>query len=192
MLVTSDDELAERLGLLRSHGMTTLTWQRHRGHASSYDVVEPGFNYRIDELRAALASLQLARLASRNAARLRHVRRYRELLDGVGGVTIPFELGSSPDSSAHHLFVVALSPDIRDAVRAHLQEERIQTSMHYPPIHRFTAYSELGGRRPLPRTDEVAARLVTLPLYPHMSEDDVALVCEALTRAVAAGGDAVG
>ena len=54
MIVTDDDELARRLRLLRSHGMTTLTWDRHRGHASSYDVVLPGFNYRLDEVRAAV------------------------------------------------------------------------------------------------------------------------------------------
>ena len=74
MVVTGDDELAERLRLLRSHGMTTLTWDRHRGHASGYDVVSPGFNYRLDELRAALGLVQLRRLAERNDARRAHVR----------------------------------------------------------------------------------------------------------------------
>ena len=66
MVVTSDDGLAERLGLLRSHGMTTLTWQRHSGHASTYDVLEPGFNYRMDEIRAALGTVQLERLPEVN------------------------------------------------------------------------------------------------------------------------------
>jgi dTDP-4-amino-4,6-dideoxygalactose transaminase len=62
MVVTDDDAIAESLRLLRSHGMTTLTWDRHRGHASSYDVVLQGFNYRLDELRAAMGVVQLRRL----------------------------------------------------------------------------------------------------------------------------------
>ena len=71
MIVTDDDELAARLRLLRSHGMTTLTWDRHRGHASSYDVVLPGFNYRLDEVRAAIGLVQLGRLPEENAGRAR-------------------------------------------------------------------------------------------------------------------------
>ena len=68
MIVTDDDELAARLRLLRSHGMTTLTWDRHRGHASSYDVVLPGFNYRLDEVRAASASPAAAALGGERCA----------------------------------------------------------------------------------------------------------------------------
>ncbi len=184
MVVTSDEQIADRVRLLRSHGMTTLTWQRHTGHASSYDVVDAGFNYRLDELRSALAVVQLSRLADANAARMRHVRRYRELLERVAGVTFPFD-DSAIEGSSHHL-AVALLPEgsPRDAVRAHLQSERIQTSVHYPPIHRFTYYAKAGGRRPLPRTDDVADRILTLPLYPHMRDDDVALVADALERAL--------
>jgi dTDP-4-amino-4,6-dideoxygalactose transaminase len=185
MVVTADDDLAARIRSLRSHGMTTLTWQRHRGHASSYDVVEAGFNYRIDELRAALATVQLGRLADANAARRRHVQRYRTLLDGVGGVTFPFQGESTLASSSHHLAVATLPADVsRDAVRARLQSDRIQTSVHYPPIHRFTFYAEAGVRRPLPKTEVTAERIITLPLFPHMSDGDVSLVADALDRAV--------
>ena len=68
-----------------------------------------------------------------------------------------------------------------------MHAERIQTSVHYPPIHRFTAYAEAGGRRPLPQTDELAERIVTLPLYPHMAPDDVDLVAATLASAVRTG-----
>ena len=87
MLVTDDDELVARARLLRSHGMTTLTWDRHRGHASGYDVVEPGFNYRIDEPRATLAIARLARLDADNARRAAAAALYRERLDGLDGIT---------------------------------------------------------------------------------------------------------
>ena len=187
MVVTADDDLASRVRSLRSHGMTTLTWQRHRGHASSYDVVDAGFNYRIDELRAALASVQLGRLKESNAARRRHVEHYRALLHGTAGVSFPFQGESMLGSSAHHLAVAVLPTEIsRDAVRARLQEERIQTSVHYPPIHRFTFYSKAGARRSLPKTEEVAERILTLPLFPHMRDADVAFVAEGLDRSVRA------
>jgi len=184
-VVTADDELADRLRLLRSHGMTTLTWQRHQGHASAYDVVTAGFNYRIDELRAALASVQLGRLRQTNDARREHVRRYRELLDGEDGVSFPFRGEEALRDSSNHLAVALLPREAsRDDVRQQLHRERIQTSVHYPPIHRFTAYAEAGGRRPLPQTDELAERILTLPLYPHMTPGDVELVAAVLASAV--------
>lgn len=187
MVVTSNSELAERLGLLRSHGMTTLTWQRHTGHASSYDVVEPGLNYRLDELRAAIATVQLARLGAANDARRRHALRYRGILEGAEEITLPFHADGGDRSSAHHLVVALLPAGVpRDGVRERLRALGIQTSVHYPPIHRFSAYAEAGARRPLPKTDDVAARIVTLPLYPHMSDDDVELVGSSLLDAVRA------
>ncbi len=69
MLVTDDDRLAERLRLLRSHGMTSLTWDRHKGHAWSYDVVDLGYNYRIDEIRSAIGRVQLKKLEHNNQLR---------------------------------------------------------------------------------------------------------------------------
>ncbi|HEV3408074.1 MAG TPA: DegT/DnrJ/EryC1/StrS family aminotransferase [Gaiellaceae bacterium] len=184
MIVTDDDALAERIRLLRSHGMTTLTWDRHRGHAHTYDVVTQGLNYRLDEVRAAIGLVQLRRLPDANAARARISAYYREALDGVEGITVPFGDGDAHDSSAHHLAVVVLPDDVaRAPIRTHLEEQRIQTSVHYPPIHRFSAYA---GRtaRPLPRTDAVAERIVTLPLSAQTSEEQAATVAGALLDAV--------
>jgi dTDP-4-amino-4,6-dideoxygalactose transaminase len=186
MVVTQDDELAARLRSLRSHGMTTLTWQRHRGHASSYDVVDAGFNYRLDEVRAALAIVQLERLHDANAARRRLSARYRELLAPVPGVSVAFEAGDHEHSS-HHLAVAVLAPEVdRDETRMALQSARVQTSVHYPPIHRFTYYGELGRRRALPVTDDVSGRIVTLPLFPHMTDEQVELVSQSLADHLAA------
>ena len=187
MIVTDDDELAERLRLLRSHGMTTLTWERHRGHASSYDVVAQGFNYRLDELRAAMGLHQLRRLPDENARRGLISARYRERLDGSSGVSIPFGDLEEGTSSAHHLAVALLPEGRRDVVRAALAERRIQTSVHYPPIHLFSYYRELGSRRPLPRTEAVAARVVTLPLYAHMGDEQVELVIEGVLETLDEG-----
>jgi dTDP-4-amino-4,6-dideoxygalactose transaminase len=186
MIVTDDDDLAAGLRLLRSHGMTTLTWERHRGHAASYDVVARGFNYRLDELRAAIGLYQLRRLPEENARRRELTERYRERLHDVNGISIPFGERDEDTLAAHHLAVALLPAGRRDEVRAALADRRIQTSVHYPPIHLFSYYEELGSRRPLPRTEEVAERVVTLPLYGHMTDEQSDLVIDALLETVGA------
>jgi dTDP-4-amino-4,6-dideoxygalactose transaminase len=186
MIVTDDDELAQSLRLLRSHGMTTLTWERHRGHAASYDVVARGFNYRLDEMRAAIGLHQLRRLPDENARRHDLTERYRERLHGMSGISIPFGKLDKGNISSHHLAVALLPEGHRDDVRAALADKRIQTSVHYPPIHLFSYYAELGARRPLPRTEAVAERVVTLPLYGHMTDEQSDLVVDALLEALGA------
>jgi dTDP-4-amino-4,6-dideoxygalactose transaminase len=181
MVVTNDEEVAARLRLLRSHGMTSLTWDRHRGHASGYDVVELGFNYRIDEARAALATARLARLDADNELRAAAAETYRNGLGELDGVT-PAMPAVSGGRSAHHLFTVLVDESIdRDAVRAELAEQGIQTSLHYPPIHRFTAYDVDVD---LPLTESYAARAMTLPLFPTITEEQIGLVLSGLSDAI--------
>jgi len=188
MLVTDDPELVERLRLLRSHGMTTLTWDRHRGHASSYDVVAAGFNYRLDELRAAIGLVQLGRLREENDRRRRASARYRGALHATAGIVMPFDDANALEASSHHLAVVLLpAGSDRDAVRARLQAEGIQTSVHYPPIHRFSHYAA-SPQRALPKTDDVAARLVTLPLFGGIEDGQVDLVIDHLLSALDGAG----
>ncbi|MGH3017732.1 MAG: DegT/DnrJ/EryC1/StrS family aminotransferase [Gaiellaceae bacterium] len=183
MLVTDDDALADRVRLLRSHGMTTTTWERHRGHASSYDVVAAGLNYRLDELRAAIGIVQLGRLAGENDSRARIVARYREALDGKRGISLPFAADDAERHSAHHLAVALLPPGTeRVRVREQLAAQGVETSVHYPPIHRFTAYSD--NDRELPVTDSLVDRILTLPLYAHLADEDVGFVADTLLRAV--------
>jgi dTDP-4-amino-4,6-dideoxygalactose transaminase len=184
MVLTGNEELAERLRLLRSHGMTTLTWDRHRGHASGYDVVLPGFNYRLDEVRAAVGLVQLRRLLEENAARAQIAGRYREALHGERGLRMPFGTSGNERISSYHL-AVALLPEgaDRDTVRSALDAQGIQTSVHYPPIHTFTQYRRAAERRSLPQTDAVAERLLTLPLYGGMSDEQVTAVIEGLLAA---------
>jgi dTDP-4-amino-4,6-dideoxygalactose transaminase len=183
MVVTDDDAIAARIRLLRSHGMTTLTWDRHRGHAHSYDVVLPGFNYRLDEIRASIGLVELRRLEQKNADRARLVAFYRAALDGANGLSMPFPAKEGVISS-HHLAVLVLPERCsREDFRASLASRGIQTSVHYPPVHTFSAYQRLGSRRPLPVTRAFASRLVTLPLYPHMSDTDALAVTNAVFAA---------
>lgn len=182
MVVTNDDELAGKIKTSRSHGMTTLTWDRHRGHSFSYDVVGKGYNYRLDEMRAALGLVQLQRLEPGNARRRELTRAYRAQLTDLDCLEVPFR--DAPDGSAHHLFPILLKdPAGRADFMAALARQGIQTSIHYPPVHLFSYYQSLweaGHNHRLPRTEEIASRLVTLPLYPSLTMAQLASVVAAI------------
>jgi dTDP-4-amino-4,6-dideoxygalactose transaminase len=181
MLVTDDDALADKVRVLRSHGMTSLTWDRHKGHAWSYDVVDLGYNYRLDELRSALGRVQLKKLERNNQIRRERTILYHRLLEeGCPSVGIPFR-ASTGISACHLLPVLLPSGTRREAVMEGMKSRGIQTSIHYPPIHQFRAYRELTTwKQELGCTEELAARELTLPLYPGMSEADVRFVVEGL------------
>lgn len=184
MVTTRRDDLDREMRYLRSHGMTTLTLDRHKGRAVTYDVVRPGLNYRIDEMRAALGLVQLSKLDGANASRHRIVKSYRAALTNVPGARIPFPDREDRVTSSH-IFPILLAEGVeRLKVVESLKEQGIQSSIHYPAIHGFTAYAEMElGTTPI--ADEVARRELTLPLYPEMTEEDVRLVVDALRIAVA-------
>lgn len=183
MVVTDRDDLAESIRLMRSHGMTSLTWDRHSGHARSYDVVALGHNYRIDELRSALGMAQLGKLDSNNARRREITNIYRKLLANVEGLTLPF--GLHRGISSGHIFPIILSNALeRDRFADEMHKRGIQTSVHYPPVHQFTYYRQFISGALLPVTEQLAAREVTLPLYPTMRTDDVELVVEAVNESL--------
>lgn len=183
MIVTDDADVAARIRVLRSHGMTTLSWDRHRGHASDYDVVALGYNYRIDEPRAALAECRLARLDAENRQRAELDERYRRALDDVDGVASALPPAEDAEL-AHHLFAVVLEAELdRAEVRRQLAERRIQTSVHYPPVHGFSIYSDPDAHLPL--TEAYGARTVTLPLFAHMTETQQDQVLGSLKAAIA-------
>ena len=183
MLTTDNGDLAATLRLLRSHSMTTNTWTRHQGHVFSYDVARPGWNFRIDEMRSALGRCQLARLSELNARRVLLVHRYIQMFRkaSIDGLAVPF---SEQETSAPHLQVVLLPEGLdRGTVMVNLRERGIQSSIHYPPAHRFQCYYRPEVSQ-LPVTDSVSSRLLTLPLHPNMSKTDVDQVVEVLTAAI--------
>lgn len=179
MVATSDPELAVRARLLRSHGLTSDTWARHRGDAVDYDVVEPGFNFRLDEARAALGRRLLARLDDDNRRRTTLADRYREALTALGWVRPAVDVGPGVQS-AWHIYPVLLEPGVdRAELRERLRSAGVQTSVHYPPLHLTRAFAT---GRPLPVTEDYARRTVTLPLFPHLTEAQQGLVLDALSK----------
>ncbi|MDD2521199.1 MAG: DegT/DnrJ/EryC1/StrS family aminotransferase [Anaerolineaceae bacterium] len=187
MLVTDDDLLAEKIRIMRSHGMTTLTWDRYKGHASTYDVVELGYNYRLDEIRSAIGREQLKKLPAGNARRAQLVSRYREdLARRCPQLKLPFGEGRGGVSS-QHIFPILLPEGVeKEIFRELLKQDGIQTSFHYPPVHSFEIYRNPSQdfANTLWMTENVANREVTLPLYPTMSDEQQQLVIESVYKAL--------
>jgi len=184
LLCTDSDEVAAQARLLRSHAMTSGTWDRHRGRTDTYDVVAHGFNYRLDEPRAALLLSRLTRMEAGIERRRHLTRRYRELLSHVPGLVVPFR-DEQVQTSSCYVMPVILEQDGRQAeVIAALRERGIQTSIFYPSIHLFSAYRERFPDVSLPNTELASRTELTLPFYPHMSDDDQDRVVTALAEVI--------
>jgi dTDP-4-amino-4,6-dideoxygalactose transaminase len=183
MAVAREKGISQRIRLLRSHGMTSTSWDRFKGHATDYDVVEPGFNYRLAELPAAVGRVQLKKLAVNNARRIELLERYRWRLTDVGGIEVPF---AGRAGVAHIAVAVVDEASRRDGLRQALHEAGIQSSLHYPPVHLFDHYRANLGYAPgdLPVAEDVSSRLVTLPLYPTMYPEQVDEVCACIAAYV--------
>jgi dTDP-4-amino-4,6-dideoxygalactose transaminase len=181
LVVTDDDQLARRVRSLRSHAMSSGTWERDGGHADSYEVTDVGYNYRIDEPRSALAHSRLEQLEGEIAARRRMTRAYRERLATHTGLIVPFTDDSVQDASCYVMPVFLREPARRDEIRRRLLERHgIQTSVHYPPVHRFAAYRLRCPDVSLPVTESAARAEITIPLFPHMSDVQLDRVVHAL------------
>ncbi len=176
MVVTDRDDLAEKLRLMRSHGMTSLTWDRHLGHAYTYDVIALGYNYRIDEIHSALGLAQLGKLDRDNAQRRAITQAY---WSGLERTAFAFPFRRSSGISAAHLLPILLPAGAdRQRFIDVMRQAGVQTSIHYPPVHLFTYYRQHYPNLKLGNTENVAEREVTLPLYPTMSTGDVDYVIQ--------------
>lgn len=179
MLVTTNLELFERVKLLRSHGMTSLSYERAKGHSTSYDVIELGYNYRMDDIRASIGIVQLDKLKNDLEKRADVRLMYIESLSDNENLIIPFIINKN--FSSNYVFPIVLknsNREKREEVRNKLAEAGIQTSVHYPAVHRFSIYRDY--RTELPKTDYVSDNLITLPMYSSLNEDQIILITESL------------
>jgi dTDP-4-amino-4,6-dideoxygalactose transaminase len=184
VVVTPSEEHAARLRSLRSHGMTSSTWDRHHSPAPVYDVVEPGYNYRFDETHAALALSRLERLADSIESRRELARTYRERLAGADG--LGFVWSEDAVEAASHFAFPVLLPDreARDRFRERLQELGVQTTW-YPAIHRFSDYIATYGEQTLPGVEAASERHCALPMSAGVPADEVEIVIESVRQAAA-------
>jgi len=181
MLITNNQAYSDRARLLRSHGMTSMSYERSTGHSTSYDVVDLGFNYRMDDIRAAIGLVQLDKLRADISIRAAIRNQYLDLLKNVDGITVPF--AASETIASNYIFTIVLKDatvDKRDKVRGQLAEAGIQTSVHYPAVHRFSVFR--GFSSDLPLTDYVTDSLITLPMYSRLSAEDIQYIVLNLKR----------
>lgn len=173
-IVTSDDALAERLRVFRDHG------QEAKG---VHSIV--GWNARMDGFQGAILAMKLKHLPAWTEARRGHAKNYRELLSDVDGVTLPVEA-----EYAHHVYhVFAIRTKNRDDLIAALKEKDIHCGIHYPrPIHLQGAYQDLGyGSGSFPVAESCVQELISLPMFPEMTDVQVETVCDEVRRLVKPG-----
>jgi perosamine synthetase len=184
--VTTDDaEMARRLRLFRNHGITSDHRQREQQGSWFYEMVDLGYNYRLTDLQCALGLSQIRKLEGWVARRREIARLYDEAFAGVREVT---PLGVRPEAAhAYHLYVVRLAPEVeRAAVFGKMRAAGIGVNVHYVPVHLHPFYRRRFGTKPglCPVAEAAYEQIISLPMFPAMTDDDVAEVVSALKEAV--------
>jgi dTDP-4-amino-4,6-dideoxygalactose transaminase len=168
---TNDEELYQKMLRMRGHGSVERYVHEIIGH-----------NYRMEEIQAAVLLVKLKYLESWNARRREIAKLYRSLLADLKEVICPVE--SADAYHIYHLFVVRVPADKRDKLKGFLKEKSIATGLHYPiPIHLQKAYAHLGYKKgDFPVAEKQAAEILSLPIYPEMTDDMVDFVCKTIKR----------
>jgi len=184
MAVTNNEGLARKMRLLRSHGMSKSTWDRYKGRANTYDILDLGYNYRPSEINAALGLAQLKKVAANNKKRMNLTLRYRKRLKGVDGCMVPFLNNTGKPS--YHIFPLLLSASLdRNKLIDRLKRKGVQSSIHYPPVHQFSYYRRIMKEKAyLPYTEYIGKHEITLPLYPQMKEAQLDYVVDTLKQEI--------
>ena len=183
MALTDDGAMAAHMRVFRNHGIASDHRSREAAGAHAYDMAELGYNYRLPDVQCALGLAQLTRLSSWVAARQRIAALYDDALAGMAEAT---PLKTHKDrTNAHHLYVVKLAEHVdRDRVFARLRAEGIGANVHYAPVHLHSYYQKRGYKRGLaPVAEAVSRQVLTLPMFPAMTQADVNRVVAALHRA---------
>jgi dTDP-4-amino-4,6-dideoxygalactose transaminase len=170
-VVTNDEEVARRVRLLRDHGSE---------HKYTHDII--GYNFRLEGIQGAVLNVKLRHLDRWNQLRREHAARYTELLSG-SGLRLPVEMPYA--EHIYHLYVV--QSDERDALQQTLNESGVQTGIHYPiPIHLQRAYASLNYRRgDFPEAESQAERVLSLPLFPELTVEQIMQVAQTIGKAEA-------
>lgn len=183
MFITNNKEMAEQARLIRSHGMSTMSYQRASGHATEYDITCLGFNFRMDDIRAAIAIEQLKKLPADLTTRISVRKRYLENLAKEERVIVPF--ADCTEFTSNYIFPIIIKNSTkaqRNALREYIHAQGIQTSIHYPAAHHFSTYKGLGAN--LPQTDYVTDNEVTLPMYAALTLEHVDYICQIVSQGI--------
>jgi perosamine synthetase len=188
MVVTNDSAYAERMGIMRLHGMSRDAWKRYTKEGSwHYDILAAGFKYNLTDIAAAIGIEQLRRCDPFHARRREIALRYHDAFAGLRGLEVPFV--SDPDAHAWHLYVIRTGDPLacdRDAFIRGLAAANIGVSVHFIPVHLHPYYRDKYGYQPNDYPHALAAyqRIISLPIYPKMKDEDVQDVIGAVTALV--------
>jgi len=188
-VASSDQEFADRVRAMRMHGMSKDSWKRYLpGGSWRYDVKTIGLKANMTDVQAAIGRAQLAALPGWQERRARIVERYDEALRELPGLVLP-QRRLDGIQHAWHLYQVRVQD--RDTVSAALEAAGVATSVHFIPANQMTAYREILGAEEcarVPVTDRVGEELLSLPLYPGLTDDGVERVVSALAEALRTRG----
>jgi dTDP-4-amino-4,6-dideoxygalactose transaminase len=178
MVVTDDEAVFEKVSLLKFHGMDRNAWKRFdKSGSPRYDITMPGFKYNMMDIQAALGIHQLPRLDGFIETRRHLADRYNSAFAGLQGLILP-SMVPYPSRHAWHLYAPLVDIDAltidRDRFMAELKLRNIGSGLHYSALHEFTYYAERFGWKPedFPNAHFVSERIVSLPLFPAMTERD--------------------
>lgn len=189
-IATADGALAQRLRQLRLHGLSQDAWRRYREPTAKFvpDIAELGYKMNFTDLQAVIGRVQLRRQGEFAEHRLAIARLYAERLSSAN-LGLRFQTGLTEDWHARHLFVVQLPlehmRDDRAQLMGRMRSAGIGVSIHYAPLHAISLYAS-GVTRPLPVTDDLAPRLLTLPIGARMSLDEAGYVADTFVAEAAA------
>ena len=179
MVITNSKRIAEYITSARSHGLTRSLADRYsKGKPWDYDIINPGFNYRLDEIRASLGLNQLKRINQLNSKRFLASKYYSKRLEEIPEIITP-EIFRKKEHT-YHLYIIRIKHEFgqnRDEVFKELKKAGIQVSLHYKPLHRFSAYKHLTktyGK--LDNSEQIYKESLSLPLYPSISKKQQDLV----------------
>lgn len=184
MVVTDDDELADKVRCFKFHGLAVDAFDRQAlGRKPQAEVVAPGYKYNLADINAAIALVQLEKLPAMNARRQELVAHYRKALQG--SPLLPLTVPEYPHHHAWHLFMVRVDKDLcgidRNTMMEKLKEHGIGTGLHFRAAHTQKYYREKYPDLRLPNTEWNSASLMTLPLFPDMQDSDVDRVVKAIS-----------
>lgn len=189
MLTTNRDDIAEKARVMSLHGMSKAAWNRYgKGGSWRYDIEYPGFKYNMFDIQAALAKTQMDKLDFMQARRKEIVKAYNEAFNRLDGVKIPIERQYTTHS--WHLYILRLVLDKltidRDKFTELMGEANIGTSVHFIPVHLMSFYRNNYGCKEgdLPLTEKYFDSIVSLPLYPKMTDRDVKDVIDVVTSII--------
>ena len=183
MFITNNEEMAQKARLIRSHGMSTMSYQRASGHATEYDITCLGYNFRMDDIRAAIAIEQLKKLPEDLEARIAVRKHYVERFTKNFRITVPF--ADCTEFVSNYIFPIVIldsTKEKRNTLREYIHAAGIQTSVHYPAAHRFSTYKELEIN--LPQTDYCTDNEITLPMYAALTMEQIDLICNIVEKGI--------